>query len=78
MRTDERRGSKITRLTMMMMMMTYLDRNQSRSTEEVFPAVGHVCPLAFSLGLLPPRKEKRINFNRSVFKPKPKQMHGSN
>lgn len=55
MRQDNGGGCKITKLAMM----SYLDRNQSCSIEEVFSAVGHICSLSFSLGLLPPRRRNR-------------------
>lgn len=58
MRMDWRRRRQSTRpMVMMVMMMANLDGDQSGSTEEVFPAVGHVCPLALSLGLLPPGRK---------------------
>lgn len=34
--------------------LSYLYCNQSCTVEEVFPTVGHICPLSLSLGLLPP------------------------
>lgn len=34
--------------------LSYLYSNQSCTVEEVFPTVGHICPLSLSLRLLPP------------------------
>lgn len=66
MRMDERRGGTFARLVTM----AYLDGDQGCSAEKVLPAVGQVCPLSFSLRLLPPRRKKHRNIqSRVMFKP---------